>query len=379
MVFQFFLKKKPTTGSAYARLGARGPVFETADGYSALEIYIDQLVELGFAERSDDETVVEWYSLFELLSADDHKDSVGLLGLPEQLDCAPSLTSTGSLTDDGFEIRITGWRASSGGTISNARYDGGGCIRVGDQDFLLQRSVWELCEAITSRAVSRNVYDGKSDNFVYWGRIRKLALAANAAMDDFLFRTVVLTPEKLNLDIRQLDVGGTKVVEIQPTFEDAPANWLELFDRRDSVPDFYNISVPGQGQLHVAVAPQVKRVLSEIKSFPNRHIAGKRAQVFLRNPYSVLGGDAAEVVPPEDYERSLKDSGIGFYTFDFSVENDDLGNVLSLEIAISATRPGIIPACEYMRIDVPEDLEALIRRDSGKTGRGISLLLLARI
>ena len=370
MVFQFFLKKKPTTGSAYARLGARGPVFETADGYSALEIYIDQLVELGFAERSDDETVVEWYSLFELLSADDHKDSVGLLGLPEQLDCAPSLTSTGSLTDDCFEIRITGWRASSGGTISNARYDGGGCIRVGDQDFLLQRSVWELCEAITSRAVSRNVDDGKSDNFVYWGRIRKLALAANAAMDDFLFRTVVLTPEKLNLDIRQLDVGGTKVVEIQPTFEDAPANWLELFDRRDSVPDFYNISVPGQGQLHVAVAPQVKRVLSEIKSFPNRHIAGKRAQVFLRNPYSVLGGDAAEVVPPEDYERSLKDSGIGFYTFDFSVENDDLGNVLSLEIAISATRPGVIPACEYMRIDVPEDLETFIQEIQEKLDAG---------
>ncbi len=370
MVFQFFLKKKPAAGSAYTRLDARGPVFATADGYSALEIYIDQLVELGHAERSDDETVVEWRSVFELLSADEHKDSVGLLGLPEQLDCAPSLASTGSLTDDRFEIRITGWKAASGGAIGNTRYDGGGCIRVGKQDYLLPRSAWDLCEAIKGRADRRNDADGNSDNFVYWGRVRKLALAANAAMDDFLFRTVVLTPEKLNLDVRQLDVGGTKVVEIQPTFEDAPANWLALFDGRDSVPDFYNISVPGQGQLHVAVAPQVKRVLSEIKSFPNRRIAGKRAQVFLRNPYSVLGGDAAEVVPPEDYERSLQDSGIGFYTFDFSVEKDVLGNVLSLEIAISATRPGVIPACEDMRVDVPEDLNSFVQEIQEKLYAG---------
>lgn len=370
MVFQFFLKKKTVAGAAYARLDVRGPVFSAADGYSALEIYIDQLVELGLAAQVDDETLVEWRSVFELLCAEDHKDSVSLLGLPDQLNCAPSLASTGSLTDDSFEIYITGWRALNGGAIGNARYDGGGCIHVGEQDYLLPKSVWELCEAINSRVVSRNVSDGNSDNFVYWGRVRKLALAASASMDDFLYRTVVLTPEKLKLDVSQLDVGGTKVVEIQPTFEDAPANWLELFDRRDSVPDFYNISVPGQGQLHVAVAPQVKRVLSEIKSFPNRRIAGKRAQVFLRNPYSLLGSEAAEVVPPEDYERSLQEGGIGFYTFDFSVEKDDLGNILDLEIAISATRPGVMPECEYMRIEEPESLEKFIQEIQEKLDAG---------
>lgn len=370
MVFQFFLKKKPAVGSAYARLDVRGPVFSTADGYSAIEIYIDQLVELGHAERANDEAVVEWRSVFELLSADDHTDSIGLLGLPDELACAPSLASTGSLTDDRFEIHITGWKALGGGVIGNARYDGGGFIRVGERDYLLPKAVWELCEAIKCRADGRNDADGNSDNFVYWGRVRKLALAANAAMDDFLFRTVVLSPDKLNLDVRQLDVGGTKVVEIQPTFEDAPSNWLELFDGRDSVPDFYNISVPGQGQLHVAVAPQVKRVLSEIKSFPNRRIAGKRAQVFLRNPYSLLGSEAAGVIPPEDYERSLQDGGIGFYTFDFSVEKDDLANVLSLEISISATRPGVMPACEYMRIDAPEDLETFIQEIQEKLDAG---------
>jgi hypothetical protein len=370
MVFEFLRKKLPNVASAYASLNPRGAIFPTSDGYSAVEIYIDQLIELGYARNIGGDVVVDWRSVFELRDAEEHKDSFNLLGLPEQLDCAPSLASTGSLTDDRFEIRITGWRVSSGGEIGNVRYDGGGCIRVGEQDYLLPRSVWELCEVIETRADSRTDVGGNSDNFVYWGRVRKLALAANAAMDDFLYRTVVLTPEKLNLDVRQLDVSGTKVVEIQPTFEDAPANWLALFDGRDSVPDFYNISVPGQGQLHVAVAPQVKRVLAEIKSFPNRRIAGKRAQVFLRNPYAVLGGDAAEVVPPEAYERSLQDSGIGFYTFDFSVKNDDLGNVLSLEIVISATRPGVMPACEYMRIDVPEDLNSFIQEIQEKLDAG---------
>jgi len=316
MVFDFFLKKKPNVASAYARLDPRGPVFATSDGYSAVEIYIDQLIDLGHAKRIDGDVVVEWRSVFELLDAEEHRDSVGLLGLPEKLDCAPALASTGSLK----------------------------FIRVGGQSYLLPKSSWELCAAIANREDPQSEAGDNSDNFIYWGRVRKLAQAAGAAMDDFLYRTVVLTPEKLNLNVRQLDVGSTRVVEIQPLFEDAPANWLDLFDGRNSIPDFYNIAVPGQGQLHVAVAPQVKRVLSEIKRFPNRRIAGKRAQVFLRNPYAILGSEAAEVVPPEDYERSLHDGGIGFYTFDFAVESDSIGNVLSLEVAISATRPGVIPA-----------------------------------
>jgi len=370
MVFDFFLKKKPNVASAYARLDPRGPVFATSDGYSAVEIYIDQLIDLGHAKRIDGDVVVEWRSVFELLDAEEHRDSVGLLGLPEKLDCAPALASTGSLTDERFEIRITGWNLPNGGSIGDARYEGGGFIRVGGQSYLLPKSSWELCAAIANREDPQSEAGDNSDNFIYWGRVRKLAQAAGAAMDDFLYRTVVLTPEKLNLNVRQLDVGSTRVVEIQPLFEDAPANWLDLFDGRNSIPDFYNIAVPGQGQLHVAVAPQVKRVLSEIKRFPNRRIAGKRAQVFLRNPYAILGSEAAEVVPPEDYERSLHDGGIGFYTFDFAVESDSIGNVLSLEVAISATRPGVIPACEYQQINSPEELRKLIQEMQEKSEEG---------
>ncbi|MBK8762399.1 MAG: DEAD/DEAH box helicase [Sulfuritalea sp.] len=370
MVFEFLRKKIPNVTSAYESLDPRGLVFATSDGYSAVEIYVDQLIELGQARRIDGDVLVEWRSIFELLDAEEHRDSIKLLGLPNQLDCAPSLASAGSLTDERFEIRITGWNSSSGGTIVDARYEGGGYIRVGEQSYLLPRTSWELCNSIASRADSRLRAENGSDNFIYWGRVRKLAEAAGAAMDDFLYRTVVLTPEKLNLSVHQLDVGGTKVVEIQPLFEDAPANWLDLFDGRNSVPDFYNIAVLGQGQLHVAVTPQVKRVLSEIKRFPNRRIAGKRAQVFLRNPYALLGGEAAEVVSPEDYERSLHDGGIGFYTFDFSVESDAIGNVLSLEVAISATRPGVIPACEYLQVNSPEELEKFIQEIQEKSDEG---------
>ena len=370
MVFEFLLGKKPIAAAAYSRLESDGPVFSTSEGYSATEIYIDQLVELGYAERLDGEVIVRWRSIFELRDAEEHRESLGLLGLPEMLKCAPTLTSSGGLTDARFEIAITGWNSSSGGVIANVEYESGGCIRVGGQQYLLPKASWELCEAIRRRVGLAEASTGNPDNFVYWGRVRKLAMAAGAAMDDFLYRTVVLTPETLDLGVNQVDVGGTKVIEIQPTFEDAPPNWLDLFDRRDTVPDFYNISVPGQGQMHVAVAPQVKRVLSEIKRFPKRRIAGKRAQVFLRNPYAVLGSEATDVIPPENYERSLQDGGIGFYTFDFSVENDVSGNVLGIEIAISATRPGVTPACEYVRIDAPEELEPLISEIQEKSDEG---------
>ena len=252
MVFGFIRNRKPASQPTYGRLDVRGPVFPTSEGYSAIEIYVDQLVELGQAETCDGDVLVPWTSVFELLESEEHVDSFSLLGLPNRLECAPILVSTGTLTDERFEIAIQGWKAIGGGDISDAKYDGGGCIRVGESTYLLPKPTWELCNALNRRPQESTGPAEKADNFVYWGLIRKLAIEAGAAMDDFLFRTVVLTPQHLKLDVRQLDLGGTKVVEIAPTFEDAPAEWLSIFDRRDSVPDFYNISVPGQGQLHVA-------------------------------------------------------------------------------------------------------------------------------
>ena len=141
-------------------------------------------------------------------------------------------------------------------------------------------------------------------------------------MDDFYTACGGLTPDKLDLDVRQLDVGGTKVVEIQPTFEDAPSNWLELFDRRDTVPDFCNISVPGRAAINVVVAARCGS-LFRTKSF-RTGVSLESAPKSSYEPILFAGSEHAEVSPPEDYRTSLQDGGIVF-TFDFSVEKGRSG------------------------------------------------------
>jgi hypothetical protein len=91
---------------------------------------------------------------------------------------------------------------------------------------------------------------------------------------------VVLAPEKLQLNLRKNEISTESVVEVQPDFEEAPSNWLQVFDKYNQVQDQYSISLPDGGIAHVVIDPQVKNVLNEIKKMPNRRVSGERAQTF---------------------------------------------------------------------------------------------------
>ena len=111
-----------------------------------------------------------------------------------------------------------------------------------------------------------------TSNRFHWGRIRTLAVKANAGLDRFLADTVVLTPEKLLIRLADTDVAGTAVVEIQPWFAGAPENWLSSFDQANRVKDLYHI-VTDQGLVEVVITPPVKSVLSAIKAMPGRRVS----------------------------------------------------------------------------------------------------------
>lgn len=117
---------------------------------------------------------------------------------------------------------------------------------------------------------------------------------------------MVLAPEKLQLNLRKNLISQESVVEVQPSFEEAPSNWLQTFDHYNQVQDQYSISLPDGGVAHVVIDPQVKNVLSEIKKMPNRRVSGERAQTFLHNPFAQLGDDATEVISPEGFENQSK-------------------------------------------------------------------------
>ena len=164
-------------------------------------------------------------------------------------------------------------------------------------------------------------------------------LESNALLDDFLYRSVVLTPEKLEIGLRR-SAGSTddRVIEIEPGFAGAPADWLDAVDRSPVVRDRYDIVTP-EGIVQVLVAPKVRTVLQEIKRLPGRRVAGTRAQAFLLNPYATLGDDAVDVIVESQFEKAREAAGLQYERFTPTFKRDASGYPVRVGLLIEMPVP----------------------------------------
>ena len=325
----------------------------------ARSAYLAQLAEIGLIVPKDNAYFLSWQSFYELADDAEHSDSLSLLGQPPWSEARPALSSSGALTDSKFQIYLDGWRNPNGTPLHAAYRVQGGLLEIGGQKTLMRQPVWALVDAVIRFASLPSSERTIEVNYQSWGRIRRLALAAGANLDDFLTKTIVLTPETLNLELERLEDAAIRVT---PTFQHAPAEWLTLFDRLPGpdIPDFYNLSQSGGGLIHVAISEPVKKVLREIKRMPRRVAHGPRAQAFIRNPYAVLGDAAETVIPPESYEDSLRSADIVFYTFELAAKQDGKDNIHSVFLDLEATRVGATPAYHRHAFKAPDELLRLI-------------------
>ena len=202
-------------------------------------------------------------------------------------------------------MSIAGWFDPQGQRPQGNVAIEGAVIKAGSRVSILPESAWRVVESVAQFWARPSSERAADSNRRAWSAIRSHAASAGADMTDFLRKTVVLTPERLRMVMRKGDVGGTSMVELQPSFDGAPDRWLEIFDRIGDVPERYDIP-DGNGIVHVMLAPEVRTVLREIRRMPGRRIAGDRAEAFLRNPFATLGPDAAKVI--------VKSASLAFFT-----------------------------------------------------------------
>ncbi len=278
----------------------------------ALAAYLAQLEIEGFATQGPDCASILWEDLYRLLDHPDHASSLPLLALPLPCEFRPALSSQGALDDESFGIFLDGWRTVSGVPVKSRVERLGATVRIAHETRLLSEAGWRLLEAV--RAFARLPAGEKTPdrNFREWGRIRALARQAGARLDNFLETTVVLTPETLKLRLRRVEDDGMAVVEVEPTFADAPDSWLPALDRGRAVLARYDLYPADGGIVHVVVEPAVRRVLEQIKRMPKRRVVGAQAAAFLHNPYALLGEEAASVIPPEAFEMARSEAGLAF-------------------------------------------------------------------
>lgn len=287
------------------------------------DFYWQSLEEEELAYLSDDHYILPWEELFQILQDGEHHSVIHLLNLPSQINLRPIIRSEGGLSDTEFKIILDGWLNENNTRIKSPYQRLGAILTVDGQQYLLNEQCFKLVELL--KEFSHLQPKDKELNQKYWAKIRNVANKANANLDDFLRKTIVLAPEKLQLNLRRNLISHESVVEIQPEFDEMPENWLDAFDQYNQVQDQYSMSLPNGGLAHIVIDPQVKSVLTEIKKMPNRRVSGERAQAFIHNPFAQLGDDAISVISPESFEASKQQAEIYTYNLQIQKQYNELG------------------------------------------------------
>lgn len=378
--------RAPSPAGASIEMPVLAPVFETEGALypsvardsltSALPTeraalaYLRQLEEEGFITPLVDNWLLPWEQVYEVLQSDEHRASSVLLGLPSVRDLRLALTSSGSLSDPAFTITIQGWESSAGVPIRGTLSRQGAVYMLDSERWLLPAPTWKLIRAVQDLHRDQQVAPGEKTNQLGWATIRKLAKRANAHLDGFLDRTVVVRPESLRLDLDRRLVGNEQVVEVTPRFDEQPVGWLASFERQQQVQDRYVVAQEDGGVTHVLVPPDVKAVLSEVRAMPARRVAGHNAALFLKNPFAYLGPEASSVLDPEEYDAALERAGIHFYRF-------AIKPVLTLEqridtVVLVLTAPSEIMAPVEMDFNDPVTMGQFVTEVGSKFVAGLA-------
>jgi hypothetical protein len=303
-------------------------------GALALPI-LQQLESDGLVIESDTGFISSWHDIYAIAKHPEYSQVCSDIQIPELILVSPALESIGTLTDKDFGVSISGWTNFDGVPL---RIDiiAGPIIHIDGKHRLIPESSWKVVLAVNE--LWERPEDERNDisNRKLWGQIRQTAIAAKSQLSDFLFRSVVLTPEKLLIDLNRVDVSGTKVVEVIPSFGGCPEGWLNQFDNHSRIPDRYDIPTP-QGLIQVIITPAVKAVLSQIKKMPARRVSGVRAEAFVVNPFAALGEDASATIDVEQFEQARIDANLTFDRFTAHVEKDPLGNPIAVGLLIERT------------------------------------------
>jgi hypothetical protein len=247
-MFQLFKNSGGGTNADWLRRWSpAGVVLSRGAGHGGVPLqdpmlggFLTQLSDDGLSVETDDGYVLGWDALYAAMSQPAYAALPEVFSLPQATEARPLLRSSNSLTDNDFAVAISGWHGEDGTAFDWELM--GPLMSRDDRTELMRPEQWSLFKEVVNFARRPAEEHNDLAHRQAWGRIRKLALEAGAGLDDFLYRSVVLTPEKLEISLRRsADIADDRVVEIEPGFEGAPADWLEAFDRSREVRNRYDI------------------------------------------------------------------------------------------------------------------------------------------
>lgn len=318
-----------------------------------------QVLPEGFGERLERDFLLPWPDVYRLLQHPELSTYREALCIPKESSARPSLASTGALMDGNFAVLLDQWVDAHGRPLRPTPKLTGRVLQAGDEVSLLAQPLHQLLDELARFHATPAAERSLPFKEQAFGRMRKLAMAAGCPVSNYVAKSIVLTPEKLRLSMEQRGGGDGRVLEIIPGFDEAPAQWLSLFDR---LPLQESYDVPdGAALVRVVLTPEVKAVLSEIKRMPGRRASGPRAQAFVRNPIAALGEAAGAVIDLDQFDQAREAAGIQTKQFTPQVEHGLSGEVIRVGLMVEVVGQEA-QAAEHVWFESPEDLRRFITR-----------------
>lgn len=346
----FFVRKpaSPSTGTtptavAYDTDGIRyaSPVVDAVEWLGNPYAFADvadlgarlaQLASDGQAMPLGPDVLLPWSGVYALLRNPAYSEYREALSIPPTSRARLQLASRGALRDPNFTVLLDGWIDETGRLLQPTPKIRGRVLWSAAGTSLVSEDLhWLLTELEKFHAVppaDRSIAF-KEQAF---GHIRHWAISAHCTISDYVARTVLLTPDRLRLNLVRRGESGGHVVEVVPDFDGAPPQWLAHFDKLP-LRDTYDIP-DGAALVRVVPSPEVRTVLTEIKRMPGRRVSGPRAQAFVRNPFATLGEHAHEVIDIEDFEKAREHAGITVQRFLPHAEKGDRGEVVKVGLRV---------------------------------------------
>ncbi len=324
-----------------------------------------QIFMEGFGDRLETEFLLPWKDVYALLRHPELSAYREALLIPPDTAARPRLVSKGALMDPDFAVLLDEWVDGQGRRLQPVPQLVGRVLQAPSGAALLSEPLHQLLEELTRFHGTPPEERSQSFKEQAFGRMRKLATSTGCPVSDYVARTIVLTPDRLRLAMERRGEDDGKVVEVIPGFDEAPAHWLNQFDRLP-LQDSYDVP-DGPSLVRVVVTPEVKAVLAEIKRMPGRRATGPRAEAFVRNPFAVLGESAEQVIDPEQFEKAREEAGIRFEQFTPHVERGEFGEVHRVGLMVEELG-NVSQASEVLWFANPDDLQ----RFTSKLGRAFT-------
>lgn len=276
--------------------------------------------------------LLHWPAVYAVLRHPELASFREALRIPLETPWRPRVASRGALVDADFLILLDDWVDAYGKPLAPKPRLVGRLLQHGTNDALVPELVHQMLTELERFHAALPAERSLAFKEQCFGRVRKLAIEAGCPVADYVARTIVLTPERLRLSMRQHGGGDGKVVEVIPGFDEAPVEWLTQFDRlplqdRYDVPD-------GPALTRVVLTPEVRSVLAEVKRMPGRRAAGPRASAFIRNPFAMLGDSAHSVLNVDDFERARDEAGLTFIRFSPLAERGSRGEIQRIALDV---------------------------------------------